>query len=80
MVVCITLATLATWSPPRFKQPQYLGEIRKRDPKQWKYEPTTAPLPQETVEHIFILSCLIACILLWDEQTIYDNASIFIRL
>ena len=25
--------------------------------------------------HILILSCLILCILLWEEQTIYDNAS-----
>ena len=33
VVVCIVLATLATCSPPRYKQPQYLGEIRKRDPK-----------------------------------------------
>ena len=43
----------------------------------WTYD---IILSQECVVYIIILSCLIVCILLWEQQTIYNKASIFKRL
>ena len=43
----------------------------------WTYD---IILSQEWIVYIIILSCLIVCILLWEQQTIYSKASIFKRL
>ena len=39
--------------PPRYKQSQYVGEIRKRDPKLWKYEPTTPLVASRSRTHLY---------------------------
>ena len=73
MVVCTALATLDTHS--YLQVTPMPREIYKSAPRPWKFNPT-GHTPHLKVVQIFILSCLIVSILLWEEQTIDNIASI----